>query len=138
MTPATMTKAEPSKAARPSSTKISVQFVYAPGLKRDGLPERPPHRELGRRRPLFRRLVHDPDGGIHRRGRLPLLPGRGRARRVASRLDVPLGRDRRRPGGEGQVGDHHRGPRPDLVRPVAHLHAPTAATAMPSSRSDTT
>ena len=34
MTPATTTKAEPSKAARPSSTKISVQFVYAPGLKR--------------------------------------------------------------------------------------------------------
>lgn len=78
MTPATTMKAEPSKAARPSSTKISVQFVYAPGLKR-GLPERPPHRELGPGRPLFRRLVHDPDGGIHRRGRLPLLPGRGRA-----------------------------------------------------------
>ena len=34
MTPATTMKAEPSKAARPSSTKISVQFVYAPGLKR--------------------------------------------------------------------------------------------------------
>ena len=34
MTPATMTKAEPARAARPSSTKISVQFVYAPGLKR--------------------------------------------------------------------------------------------------------
>ena len=35
MTPATTMKAEPSKAARPSSTKISVQFVYAPGLKRE-------------------------------------------------------------------------------------------------------
>jgi len=34
MTPATTMKAEPPKAARPSSTKISVQFVYAPGLKR--------------------------------------------------------------------------------------------------------
>jgi 1,4-alpha-glucan branching enzyme len=34
MTSATMTKAEPSKTARPAPLTISVQFVYAPGLKR--------------------------------------------------------------------------------------------------------
>ncbi|MFI5460579.1 MAG: alpha-amylase family glycosyl hydrolase [Isosphaerales bacterium] len=35
MTPATMTKLEPGRVARPASTKIAVQFVFAPSVKRD-------------------------------------------------------------------------------------------------------
>jgi len=35
MTPATMTKPEPARVGRAALTKIAVQFVFAPGLKRD-------------------------------------------------------------------------------------------------------
>ena len=34
MTTATLTKAEPARSARPAPTRIAVQFIYAPGVKR--------------------------------------------------------------------------------------------------------
>ena len=126
MTAATMTKAEPSKAARPASTKISVQFVYAPGLKRA----------------VFRNVRLT--GSWDREGRysddwstIPMEEYTGEDGCPCYRAAVGFDESQAGwtfhwgvivdgPAGKGQVGYHHRGPRRRLVRPVARVRAPAA------------
>ena len=138
MTPATMTKAEPARAARPAATEDRRAIRLRPELEARGLPERPPHRELGRRGPVFRRLVHDPDGRIHRRGRLPLLPGR----RSSSMSRRPAGRSAGASSSTARRGRTSGASPPRSATPPRPTgRAPSRSgrgTAMPSSRSATT